>query len=124
MDPNSKEFKALQKKWYGKLKAEEFNDIEQADGNLKTWASSAFSHNFNETLFEAKETYYRLARQFLHSHPFQDKKEHLIWSLHSEGVSVRNIVKALKTKRFKAHKDGVHSVVQRLANLMLKRNDE
>ena len=121
MDRNSKEFRDLQKKWYGKLKKAEFKDIERPDGTLELWTCSFFKTRYNETLFSAKEEYYRLASQLLHSHSFQDKKEMLMWQMHSEGISVRNIVKTLKAKKFKVSKDTVHAVIKRLANLMLKR---
>lgn len=117
----TKEFLALKKKWDKKLKSDGFEDIEQDDGNLKLWSSHFFKARFNETLFGAKEEYYRLAGQFLHEHIFKEQKTKLIWQLHSEGISIRDIVKALKKRGFKAYKNAVHRVVQDLTEQMLKK---
>lgn len=117
----TKEFLALKKKWDKKLKSSGFEDIEQDDGNLKLWSSHFFKVRFNETLFGAKEEYYRLAGQFLHEKVFKDHKTKLIWQLHSEGISIRDIVIALKKRGFKAYKNAVHRIVQDLTEQMLEK---
>ncbi len=123
MDNKSKKFLALQKKWYEKIaKDKSYKDIEQLDGNLKVW-SSLFVGQYNATLFEAKEQYYRLAGQFLHSHTFKDENEKLTWKLHSDGVCVRQIAAELIDRGQHTNKDAVNKVVRRLAKAMLKPNE-
>lgn len=117
----TKEFLALKKKWDKKLEKSGLENIEQDDGNLKLWSSHFFKARFNATLFGAKEEYYRLAGQFLHEHVFEDHKTKLTWQLHSEGVSIRDIVIALKKRGFKAYKNAVHRVVQDLTERMLEK---
>lgn len=118
MDQNSDEFKKLQAKWYEKLKKKGFQDIEQQDGNLKVWSSHLFKSSYNEITTPAKEDYYRIAGQFLHEYKFENAAEKLIWRLHSDGHSIRHIVQTLKKKGLKAHKNGVHAKIQRLARKM------
>lgn len=119
MNNQTKELKKLQTKWYAKLKKEGFDDIEQLDGNLKVWHSQFFKVRHNATLFQAKEDYYRAAGHFLHDHKFKDERERLIWTLHSDAVSVANIVKALKKKRYTAYADLVHGTIKELSQIML-----
>lgn len=114
MNPKSKEFQKLQKQWYKKLEKTGFKDAEQEDGNLKVWESSYFSSRYSEGAFSAKEDYYRLAGQFLHSHKFETPKEQRIWSLHAEGKSIRTIAKELKT-----YPQKIHAIIQRLSKEMV-----
>lgn len=92
----SKDFKDLQSQWNDKLKDDGFEDIEQDDGNLKRWDSVFFKINQNDVQFEAKETYYRLAGNFLYEHKFANELERTIWKMHSTGESLRHITKALE----------------------------
>lgn len=116
---DNKDYVELRRKWYGKLKKEGFDDIEQLDGNLKTWVSSEFTRNYDANFAKAKEDYYRLAGQFLHRYHFKDKKEQLIWELHSQGVSIRDIVKELKKKNYKIYKSLVQVILERLTGEMI-----
>jgi hypothetical protein len=124
MDRNSKEFKDLQRKWYAKAKKSGYEDIEQADGNLKVWHSRLFQINANDITGEAKKEYYRLAGQFLHAHKFENKGDKIMWELHAGGMSVRDIAKELKrlgfkTSRNRVHKkDSVHDKIQALVRIM------
>lgn len=108
MNPNSKQFKELQKTWYDKLKntkskqyPEGFNDIEQDNGMLKTWESSHYTkHKYNGLTLEswlvskqAQVEYYTLARQWTHEHKFKSKEEKKLWELHAEGMSYREMQK-------------------------------
>lgn len=123
MNNQAKELKKLQTKWYAKLKKEGFKDVEQPDGNLKVWHSYFFKVHHNETVYQAKEDYYRKAGHFLHEHIFQDSREKLIWTLHTDGISVRNIVKALHKKRYTAYFDLVRNTIKALSQLMLKKSE-
>ena len=122
MDLKSKEFKDLQSKWYGRLETAGFKDAEQPDGNLKVWHSRLFTGRPSTSAVQqdAKEEYYRLAGQFLHSFAFISAREKFFWEQHSLGVSIRNIVIKARVKGHKAHRNGVNAVLQRLAKEMLK----
>lgn len=125
MDRNSKEFKKLQEKWYGKLKRSGFEDIERSDESLKKWSLMFVTDDSTEITREAKTEYYRAAGHFLHDHQFDSTTEKRIWELHSSGLSIRNIVKMLtkENKWFlrgrKPNKRRVHETVQDLVKKML-----
>jgi hypothetical protein len=115
---NPDEFKKLQAKWDKKLADDGFFDIEQRDGNLKVWASHLHKVHYNETLYRAKEDYYRLAGQFLHDHKFDSRLERAVWELHSTGVGMREIVVMLKKRRMKIYKWKVQQIVKKLSEEM------
>lgn len=121
MNPfKTKEFETLNKLWKKKLEKSGFKDIEQDEDNLKLWYSEYYKTRYTTTTFQAKEEYYRLASQFLHSNKFKNKKEEVIWTLYSEGLSIRNIVKVLKSRNFKAYKNEVNKIVRTLSKIMLE----
>jgi O-methyltransferase involved in polyketide biosynthesis len=114
----NKDFLALQAEWDQKLADSGFEDAENRDGTLKVWASHFFAVRYNPTLFQAKEDYYRAAGSFLHEFKFANKGERAIWELHSQGISIREIVKILKKRGTKTHRRKVHETLQRLAKEM------
>lgn len=116
----TKEFLALKAEWYKKLKKEGFEDVETDEEHLETWHSTFFKVRHNATLSEAKEAYYRRATHFLNDYNFDSDLEKALWGLHAEGISIRNIVKALKGKGFKAYKNSVHLKLKRLVKIMLE----
>ena len=122
MDRNSPEFKALQAQWDKKLADSGFKDIEQRDENLKIWDSHFFRvyHRKYGDGLAAREEYYRLAGQFLHSYKFKNPTEKTIWKHHSDGHSVREISQELKKVNIKLGKTAVDVAVRRLAEEMLK----
>jgi len=104
LNNNCRDCKSLKNFWDDKLETSGVENIEQEDGNLKTWSSLPFydpSGNKTE-FFRAKEEYYRLAAQFLYEHNFTSRRDELIWKYHSEGISRRKIRGLLKTKGYKA----------------------
>lgn len=118
MNPNSKEFKALQDKWYKKLKQEGFEDIERAGGALKTDPMQNIKTFYDQGSFEAKQSYHSSVGYFLHHHKFTSEKERLIWEYHSNGVSIRDTVEFLRKKGFKTYKRQVHEILQNLVKKM------
>ena len=112
---NSKEFKALQAKWNKKLAKSGFYDIEQEDGNLKSWHSFRFQAAGKDGSGAAKEEYYRLAGQFYHDYAFKNNFEKKVWYLNSEGFSAREIAK--KTNKSRAL---VGRIINELTAEMLK----
>lgn len=116
---NPKQFDKLKAKWYKKLEKSGFVDIEQDEDHLKQWYSTRFKVVYDPVLFKAKEDYYRLARQFLHEHPFKSKYERLVWEYHSEGVGRREINNILKSKRFKTYTMKVQKTIEDLTKEMI-----
>ena len=121
MDPNNKNFKELQKKWYKKLKDAGFHDVEQESWYMDRLAPSKSYENAVER-FNSREEYYRLAGQFLHSYKFESNLDKLVWTYHSDGLSVREIAKQLGQHRIRLTRNPVHQIIKRLANIMLKLN--
>ena len=94
----SESYEALRDKWYGKLKKSGFKDIENCDtGLLNDW-SLRFSRT-DAAANVGRTVYYREAGQFFYSFPFANKVDKRIWELHSEAISIRNIVKILTKEK-------------------------
>ena len=108
------ELKKLQKEWYSKLEAEGFEDIEDSAGRLKRWDSFYFKLRHRGPRFAAKEEYFRIAERFLYSHSFSEKADKLIWKMHSEGLSCREIAIQLKNQGIKTNKDVVNRTIAEL----------
>jgi hypothetical protein len=120
MDRNSAEFKKLQAKWYKKLKASGFEDAEDGEGRLKVWSSHYFQSRYSTTAFNAQESYFRMAGQFLHTYAFESRTDREIWRQHAEGRYTIDIFKDMRRRRFHVSRDGVHAAVIRLSSIMLK----
>ena len=114
----TKEFLKLHRDWAKKLKKSGFEDIERKEGVLKTSSMENVRNLYTVEQFNIKEEYYRLAGQFLHEYKFKTQVDKRIWELHSEGVSVRNIIKKLKHRGITAYKDLVHGTIKQLAEEM------
>lgn len=119
----AKELKDLQSKWYKILEKDGFKDAEQADGNLKIWHSYFYRTRWNAELYGAKEEYYRLAGQLLYVYEFTSTKEKQIWQHHTDGKSIRTIVRLLKEQGHKASRDSVHLVIKQIAKEMMTNVD-
>lgn len=118
--PKPKDYPALKKLWYAKLKKTGFKDLEQDEDTLKEWSFSSFiARNINPVRYESTLEYYRLAGQFLYEHEFADPVEKLIWRLHSEGKPLLEISYLLKKKHIKLGKDSVNKRVKALKKLMV-----
>lgn len=120
MDPKSKAFIELRKKWYERLRTKGFDDIEQEDGRLKVWSTSRESSEDGKGLREAKEEYYRLAGQFSYDYNFACTRDRIVWLRHAEGISIRNIVILLAKKGIKTNRRTVHETIDKLRAIMLK----
>ena len=119
-----------------KLKEDGFKDIENVDSPLeflKTWDSTYFIDK-TDTFAETDE-YYRTARALLVTHEFESDLEMVIWELHTEGLSVRDIeAKIIADKLYAWHnllenkkivekynKDAINAVIQRLQKFIGRR---
>ncbi len=135
MDTQSKNFKKLQALWDKKLKDSGFNDIESRSDSLIQWQDSFHQGYHTEITLQAKKDYYIAAEHFLNYYPFKNEAEVRIWALHSEGVSIREIVGILDKEKLwlvqggTPHRRAVHECLQRLSKLMMidmrrRREDE
>jgi len=127
---DSKEYQRLKKIWYAKLAATGFEDIEPNENTLKKWSYSFNRHYDTADLIQAKADYYYEAGHFLNSHKFETEVERVIWEYHTNGLSIRNIIKILKKakirKKYKYPRKGsrnydrnsVWEVLDRLRNIM------
>lgn len=117
--PKPKTLNQLYAIWDKKLKRSGFNDIEQRkDENLKTW-SSIFPLRHSTVSIYAKQEYYRAAGHFLYDHKFETPIQRRMWELHSQGVSIRHIVKMLDKQNITTYKRQVHEILQSLTKIML-----
>lgn len=112
----TKQFQDLKAEWYVKLKKDGFADIEHDEDRLKKWTSSVFG--LKPEWNEIKAEYYRAAGMFLYDHLFKDKYERLVWQLHAEGLSVPNVIKALKAKGHKAYRSKIQRIIWALEKQM------
>ena len=137
MDPfDTKKFKGLHKAWMRKLKDSGFKDIEDLRSNeerLKTWDSYYFPLRANE--IETSREYYETAEHLLVTHEFDSEIERMVWALHCEGKSVREIEDEItaskayawfllaeeKTLREKLNKDRINSIIQRMQKFIGRR---
>lgn len=100
-----KQYKALENKWYSKIRAKSFQDIEFLDAR---GFSSPFTRDYSlarlrQEYNPASEEYFRRARIFLHEFVWDAKAlqglnsnmARFIWAHYAEGFTLRDIVKAL-----------------------------
>lgn len=118
MHPKSKEFLTLQAEWYAKLQGTGFKDAEQLDGNLKEWHSFAFPRITGRDTIKARAEYYVLAGNFLYDYKFETPRDRLVWAMHAEGMSEREIASKITTTKYHS-KSLVHTIIFRLAKIMV-----
>jgi hypothetical protein len=99
MSLKSKEFKALQSKWYRKLEKEGFEDVEDGEKYLKQYHSHYFQDHYKVNGFTSKQRYFQLASHFLHDHQFPSKTDRKIWEMHSEGATLIEIQQVTKISK-------------------------
>lgn len=88
---DKKELSRLKAIWYQKLKSKGFTDLEDKNGNLKSYHSSRFLYQNQFPTFQAKQRYYQLAGQMLYRHKFESIRDRRIWDLHSQGWTQEEI---------------------------------
>lgn len=127
--PYNKELQKLKTLWYKKLKRSGFEDIENKHGDFKVTSYTRIAASKNngvdyETLKvkrSAAEEYYRMAGMFLHDHTFEFSRERRIWSMHCEGVGVRDISRKLRVSKIIMGRSMISQVLKKLKTLMLAR---
>lgn len=103
--------RALLAKWNKKL--EKYNDCnaenyKYEDPKLKHWDNFHFKRIPKE-IYESKQLYFSNARELAQNGKFKSMLSKKIWELHSEGFSLREIVKAIN-ERYK--KDTVNKIIK------------
>lgn len=116
--PKTQDYKKLKHLWYKKLKASGFVDIEYEHNATRQNAADFRRKGFRDTI-ESKREFYELANVFLHVHKFESNLNKTIWEYYSNGISIRNIAKLLKTARIKRMKKShVGQIVKHYKELM------
>lgn len=117
--------KKLLDTWDKKLAKAGFVDAEaRGTGLLKRWDSAYYQNRYTPMEFLAKERYYSLARQHLEEGYFENGTHKLIWQLHTDGLTYREIAAKLKkTVKGTINKDIVNEVVVRCRKEAGIRND-
>jgi hypothetical protein len=123
------EYNKLREKWYKKLKKVGFKDIEQEDGQLKSWDSFRFrkkarSRNDRVTTSSAvthhqKADYYYYATHFLNDHTFEKEIHKLIWEQHSNGASIDRITKKIRKHR-SINRNDIFNIIKHYRTMMLR----
>lgn len=104
----SKEFIELQNKWYDKLTATGFSDLEWLDKNTGLGQNSPFLRG-STTKFKHLDTselkkraeYFTAALDFSRQHNFKTLLHKYTWELYCEGVSYRKMIPMFRRRGFK-----------------------
>lgn len=119
MSRTKSEYQKQKKIWYKRLKASGFNDIEKNEYDLKT-NSAIRKRDTSKARIEALHMYYSMATDFLNDYKFNSKLDQIVWEYHANGLSVRDVVKLLKSVRIKTNRQYVWLIVSRLRTIMKK----
>lgn len=120
------QFKELEAKWYKKLEASGFDDIEDTtnpDRPLKTWAKSDFLEK-SPTTIAVNTAYYGAASDLLNTYKFKKPIHKRIWKLHSEGMSVRDIEEVMSKTAKPLKKSRIQKVISDIAKTIKKQDDQ
>lgn len=112
------EFKALEKQWYAKLDASGFDNIEKGETDtvirpqiIKTQKSQ----------YDGGNSYYDLCQSILREFRFKKEVHRIIFSLHADGRSEREIIGWLSTSMgLTFSKTGIHTLIKRVKEQYLK----
>jgi hypothetical protein len=115
--------KALIKKWYDKLKAENFYDIEDNKGynNVITHEGAHF-YKKDAGQAAAAADYFYYAVHFANEHTFDSVLDQKAWALHADGFSMREIAKEIGCSSFKVHAI-INKYKKEYLNVYLKSHD-
>lgn len=112
----------LQQEWYARLKREGFHDIETVlpDGSsspLLKPSPGAQGRRYRALEMETRQDYYTLAGQYYWANKWLKEREKEVWKLHSEGLSYRKIIKALRPT-YKIGLQSVTNIIKKHKKLM------
>ena len=122
----NKEFIALQKLWYNKLKKSGFQDIERMHPTLGSLTSHKVSMYVTQDYISkcfmkdpSVEGYYRLSRHYLEHGSFKSSLDKRIWELFSEGLTGRDIIKRINQEGFEIKHNAVFNRITAMKESML-----
>ncbi len=108
----SPEFRRLQARWYEKLAASGFEDIEEPNDpqeKLKRWDSFWFATRRSVERNEAQAHYFLQATHALHNYRFERQLDKDVWQRHCDGAFPREIAAELGCS-----KSLVHNIITRI----------
>jgi hypothetical protein len=112
------QFKALQKEWYSLLKETGFDDIEAGDKN-GIIQPQVFVQD--KTQSSGGLSYFEFCHQILREYRFKKEIHRTIFSLHTEGMSERDIVRHLSENHgIKFSQQGINVLINRVKESFLK----
>ena len=96
--------KKLIQQWDKKLAKAGFEDAESREtGLLHRWDDMYYRRRYTEQTFAAKQRYYQLCTNFLNDGHFESELDKRVWTLHSEGLSRREIAKKVRKNFVTVH---------------------
>lgn len=107
------EFKKLQKKWYKKLEKsgfEEAEDVDSVEEFMLRWHDKDIKAKGTWDQLVARAAYYQTAEAHALDGHFDTALDKRIWTLHAQGLTVREIAQKVKT----ITKTPVHTVVLKI----------
>jgi hypothetical protein len=117
MSNKKAELDKLTEIWYKKLKNSGFEDAEKNEIYLHRDARSSriFQANKSQEYYDSVLEYYIMAEHFLNEFKFENEHEATIWAYHSQGVSIRDMVKTFKKAGIKnVSRTGIWRVLNKL----------
>ena len=111
----NQKLKDLQSKWYKKLAKDGFVDIEDTSRDipvLKKWSADIFRGKTQGEI-DSRLEYYRSARALIYIYEFNSELDKIIWTLHAEGMSQRDIAEKLK-RRKGCGKTSIDKIIRRI----------
>jgi hypothetical protein len=116
---DTKNFKKLAKTWDKKLKQSGFKDAEislKGDRALKQRATNSY-RQANELEREARLEYFSIMGKFAHNTCFNNLIEQHVMIRHSEGSTIKEILKELwKLKRITRNRKTIRFIIRRWQN--------
>ena len=108
------ELRRIQRVYAQRMSGRGFSDIETPEGQLQRETHLQWVREGNPARLQEQEAYISACRNFLADKWWEDDQERTIWSLHCQGMSIREAAKELGL-----YKDLVHKVTMRLKQEML-----
>lgn len=96
--------KKLIAEWDKKLARAGFVDAEDRNNGLLTrWDDQYYHRRYTPEAFAAKQTYFQLCTDFLNTGKFESQLDKRVWQMHCEGLTRREIAKAVKKNHVSVH---------------------
>lgn len=111
------EFKAERKKWYARLDAEGFEDIEKGETDTVIRPQII---KVQKSQYDGGNSYYELCQNILREFRFKKEIHRVIFSQHTEGRSEREIVNTLANQGLRFSQKGINLLINRVKEQYLK----